>query len=476
MKLSINFNIVLLIITFLSSGICAQDLPLEISSAAPSEWVKGEDFVKRLERNVENNNYVGVIYNYIDNESNFKNEAYEVLGDILVEKVKVFFKTDQVELINLDKVPRIEDLATYIEPSWSNMYNWHATKYKTILYLTFKPDKGIKVESGSDIDKYLYTSQFTFNGSIEIFEFYIKKGKHKSKDLMLTTGPLSLTLKTERVQSYGMPTASIKAKVDIPTPEEVVRIIANNMEIKLSKWANNKLGYAIPPYRIIPKYEKSILSQAENKPIKKETFADKMARISKDGNSIAIIIDVKEIEGEGGGEEVYNVQNSIALPEKNRLKKVGYHLANRLNKSFNKDSLFQFVDIDKLPYDYAWQDTKYKIVVEVTIEPEYWGEFEYLPNKRAYRAKFSFATNLSAYIMEYYIKPENKKPKSLFINAVPVKMGKYEGYSYFLVTKPREITILDLEYNCNRLTGESFQGKMEEYIDRYYVDLIKKLN
>lgn len=448
----------------------AQEISPEIASVSPNEWVKGEELVDRIKRYDSNANYIGILYDYDENNSKYKSDSYEKLGTILVEKAKKYFKVENVELINIKSIPPIKEKSNIKNYFWYNEYKWWNTKYKTILYLTFKPDKDIYVRTNENEDGY-YSSRFTFRSSLKIYEFYLKNGKEKSKNYTLSI-PIDFTIRSNSVKSFGRPTMSMKMKVKILDPEEVVRITDNKMESELSRWVSKKLDYSITPELIEPFYKESMLSIAENKPVKKESIAAKINRIKEDGNAIAVVLDIEDIKGSGSN--IYYVENQVALPEKKQLQKIGHDIASRLNESFETANLFQFVMSSDLPNGYTWQDTKYKIVIEFTVGSKYYGGFKYLVNEGVYDVAFEFTLDAHAYAREYYI--ENGKQKHTLLLLSPVTFGSYKATSHFTISNSRNVTITDLERECDRSRDDYLVAELEKLINAGFPKLVGKLS
>lgn len=210
----------------------AQDVPAEIASAKPNNFIKGELLADRIQRIVNDGNYIGIVFSHENCDPKYAGKAYDELGNILVEKTKKYLKIENVELIDISKVPKTDKVDSYY--AWHKKYRFWDTKYKVVLW--FNTSVGIKTaKSTSEEDKAsgrdYRISKFQFDGNINIHEFYLKKGKEKTNAI---GSNIYVGLTSNEIKSIGAPSDYQLSKIVIPNENDIMRIVQNNMEVKLT--------------------------------------------------------------------------------------------------------------------------------------------------------------------------------------------------------------------------------------------------
>ncbi len=196
-----------------------------------------------------------------------------------------------------------------------------------------------------------------------------------------------------------------------------------------------------------PTEASSDVAQAkENVPVKKESFKDKLARISADGNKVGVLstagsVYVKEYKKPQGSTTQLDTKVDAGVKGElagvQGLEEFGPWLVSQLNDKFGTD-VFELVDINKIPYKEVkvfssmqkvddWWSTKYKMVATYNIDCYYeaYTEGEVTSDARSFIGSFSVDTRL--YILEYFIGKKGGTQKYI-VNGR--QMGSYNSEKY----------------------------------------------
>jgi len=250
------------------------------------------------------------------------------------------------------------------------------------------------------------------------------------------------------------------------------------MEEKLSKRITKKLKYTIDPEIIKPDLEDNVVSKTENVPVKKESFAEKLNRIKSDGNTAAIKLTVYDIHFnvERQSNPVPSLEKFIPFKEKDALQSIGKHLATQLNETYSTDNLIELVDFDKLPYQTDANDTKYKLLLKLTVVPTYTIEINF--DDSGYDIEYVFRTKLTLEAHEYY--RENGQSKFSYVLMSPFYFNDYKVSvkEKDMSSEPKIISQMAKTINesIDRKRGEEFVAEIEKLIDEKYLKLIKRLD
>ncbi len=190
----------------------------------------------------------------------------------------------------------------------------------------------------------------------------------------------------------------------------------------------------------------------ENTPVKKESFKDKLSRISADGNKVAVLFNpgsvyVKAYKANRQTQPTMmeakaNTQDAGVtgeLPAIDGLAEFGPWMVSQLNETFGTD-LFELVDISMIPYKEVkvfssmqkvddWWSTKYKIVVNYSMDAYYeaYTEVKATTDDRYFYGSYSFNSTLG--ILEYFIGKKGGTQKSIvnYKSMGAYKSEKYQG-------------------------------------------------
>lgn len=163
-----------------------------------------------------------------------------------------------------------------------------------------------------------------------------------------------------------------------------------------------------------------VASAKDNIPVKKETFAAKLARIKADGNKVGVVLDLKPVRS---NPEDKTVSSMMATPVPvegsfmdESLLAIGPEFVKELNTALNTSDL-ELIDRQKIPYRDVtimgfpgrvddWWSTKYKIVFVLTVDPWIKTVNETFGGEVTFNAQFNFITSLI--VTEYIGSPTSK--------------------------------------------------------------------
>ena len=190
----------------------------------------------------------------------------------------------------------------------------------------------------------------------------------------------------------------------------------------------------------------------ENTPVKKESFKDKLSRISADGNKVGVLLKTGPVyvkatpkppkgfqKDAGVATAITKIGSSVKgdLPAIEGLEEFGPWMVSQLNETFGTD-VYELVDISKIPYKEVkvfstmqkvddWWSTKYKIVVNYSMDAYYeaYTEVKATTDDRYFYGSFAFNSNL--YILEYFIGKKGGTQKYIVSGK---QMGNYKSEKY----------------------------------------------
>jgi len=214
----------------------------------------------------------------------------------------------------------------------------------------------------------------------------------------------------------------------------------------------------------------------ENTPVKKESFKDKLARISTDGNKVGVLLNTRSVwvkaykKPPTGSLLDTKVDSGVKgdLPPIEGLEEFGPWMVSQLNETFGTD-VFELVEISKMPYKEIkflgsmqkvddWWSTKYKIVVNYNMNAYYeaYTEVKATTDDRYFYG--SFTVNSVLYILEYFIGKKGGTQKYIVSGK---QMGSYQSEKY-QGDKDTEVG-----------TIEELSGLVERKSDAEIVDMLK---
>ncbi len=188
----------------------------------------------------------------------------------------------------------------------------------------------------------------------------------------------------------------------------------------------------------------------ENTPVKKESFKDKLSRISADGNQVGVLLNLGSVyvkAYKANPQTQPTMMDAKAdkkdagvtgeLPAIDGLEEFGPWMVSQLNETFGTD-VYELVDISKIPYKEVkvfstmqkvddWWSTKYKIVVNYSMDAYYeaYTEVKATTDDRYFYGSFAFNSNL--YILEYFIGKKGGTQKNIVSGK---QMGSYKSEKY----------------------------------------------
>jgi len=188
----------------------------------------------------------------------------------------------------------------------------------------------------------------------------------------------------------------------------------------------------------------------ENTPVKKESFKDKLSRISADGNKVGVLfrsgsIYVRKYKNPAqptmieASADKQDAGVTGELPAMEGSDEFGPWMVGQLNETFGTD-VFELVDIGMIPYKEVkvfnsmqkvddWWSTKYKIVVNYNMDAYYeaYTENKATTDDRYFYGLFSCDSRLQ--ILEYFIGKKGGTQKYIVSNKAmgAYKSDKYEG-------------------------------------------------
>jgi len=188
----------------------------------------------------------------------------------------------------------------------------------------------------------------------------------------------------------------------------------------------------------------------ENTPVKKESFKDKLSRISSDGNKVGVFINLGSVYVKAYKanrqtqptmmEAKANKQDAGVtgeLPAIDGLAEFGPWMVSQLNETFGTD-VFELIDYSMIPVTEIkflgamqkvddWWSTKYKIVVNYKMNAYYeaYTEVKATTDDRYFYGSFAFNSNL--YILEYFIGKKGGTQKYIVSGK---QMGSYKSEKY----------------------------------------------
>jgi len=221
----------------------------------------------------------------------------------------------------------------------------------------------------------------------------------------------------------------------------------------------------------------------ENVPAKKEKFTDKMARFKSEGFEVAVVLNSGKIYTtpitSGLTKEEFDKFHNVSLEGSltsmyDSFTAIRDSYIAKMNKTYNTD-VFVPVNMKNIPYREIkghkvdnWEDTKYKIYIILTIQPEY--SYGVAKNKD-YSAKL--LVNIYAPIMETYNAKGKVKIKQHVLNA---GLGRYESETTKFAAKPDITKIEELAELVNTPSTEDIITKLQEaYNERIdkYIEKVK---
>lgn len=193
-----------------------------------------------------------------------------------------------------------------------------------------------------------------------------------------------------------------------------------------------------------------IAQAKDNVPVKKESFKDKLSRISADGNKVGVLFNLGSVYVKAYKantqtaptmmEQQADKQNAGVtgeLPALEGLEEFGPWMVSQLNETFGTDA-FELVDISMIPYKEVkvfssmqkvddWWSTKYKIVVGYNIDAHYeaYTENEAISHDRFFFGLFTL--NSTVGILEYFIGKKGGTQKYIVNHKT---MGGYKSEKY----------------------------------------------
>ncbi len=240
------------------------------------------------------------------------------------------------------------------------------------------------------------------------------------------------------------------------------------------------MKYTIDPEIIKPDLDDNVVSKTENVPVKGESFTEKLNRIKSDGNVVAIKLTVYDIHYNvnRGSKPVPSLVKFIPFEEKDALQSIGKHLATQLNETYSTDNLIELVDFDKLPYQTDVNDTKYKLLLKLTVVPTYTIDINYDDSDSQYDVEYTFRTKITLEAHEYYW--ENGKSKFSYVLMSPFYFNDYKVLvkEKDMSSEPKIISQIaeTINESIDRKRGEEFVAEIEKLIDEKYLKLIKRLD
>jgi len=188
----------------------------------------------------------------------------------------------------------------------------------------------------------------------------------------------------------------------------------------------------------------------DNVPVKKESFKDKLTRISADGNKVGVLFATRPSYVKAYKyptqptmmEQQADKQDAGVtgeLPSLDGLEEFGSWMVSQLNETFGTD-VYELVDISKIPYKEVkvfstmqkvddWWSTKYKIVVNYNMGAYYeaYTEVKATTDDRYFYGSYSFNSTLG--ILEYFIGKKGGTQKSIvnYKSMGAYKSEKYQG-------------------------------------------------
>jgi len=236
-------------------------------------------------------------------------------------------------------------------------------------------------------------------------------------------------------------------------PNGPVKTVKTMEEVKAAQKAALELAYAGRTTTTSPE----VASAKDNTPVKKETFAAKLARIKADGNKVGVVLDLKPVRS-NPAERMMSSAMSTPVPVDGSfmdesLVAIGPEFLKELNTALNTTDL-ELIDLQKIPYRDVtimgvpgrvddWWATKYKIVFVLTVDPWIKTVNETFGGDVTFNATLNYFTYLV--VTEYIGSPTSKEQDIL---------GQVQNMGSFNMSYSQKEPNTDLHDNYDKLLAK----------------------